>query len=83
MRRIAAVGTVASTLFARAAAAGLSATFTATLAGRSSWKGSSGSAFQRGSAGCSPFIALVPAPFAVSHGGDGGIGSLLVLANSC
>ena len=74
--------TVASTLFALALlAAGLNATFTATLAGQVVMEGFLKiriPAWQRRL--FTRLLALVPALFAVGHGGDGSIGSLLVLS---
>ena len=72
----------ASTLFALALlAAGLNATFTATLAGQVVMEGFLRiriPAWQRRL--FTRLLALIPALFAVGHGGDGGIGSLLVLS---
>jgi hypothetical protein len=77
------VGTAtASTLFALALlAAGLNATFTATLAGQVVMEGFLKiriPAWQRRL--FTRLLALIPALFAVGHGGDGSIGSLLVLS---
>src|SRR5688572_1673060 len=72
----------ASTLFALALlAAGLNATFTATLAGQVVMEGFLRiriPAWQRRL--FTRLLALIPALFAVGHGGDGSIGSLLVLS---
>src|SRR5262245_56697261 len=77
------VGTAAaSTLFALALlAAGLNATFTATLAGQVVMEGFLKiriPAWQRRLV--TRLLALIPALFAVGHGGDGSISSLLVLS---
>jgi len=72
----------ASTLFALALlAAGLNATFTATLAGQVVMEGFLQiriPAWQRRL--FTRLLALIPALFAVGHGGDGAIGKLLVLS---
>jgi manganese transport protein len=72
----------ASTLFALALlAAGLNATFTATLAGQVVMEGFLRiriPAWQRRL--FTRLLALIPALFAIGHGGDGSIGSLLVLS---
>ena len=72
----------ASTLFALALlAAGLNATFTATLAGQVVMEGFLRiriPAWQRRL--FTRLLALVPALFAVGHGGDAGIGGLMVLS---
>jgi len=76
------LGGGASTLFALALlAAGLNATFTATLAGQVVMEGFLQiriPAWQRRL--FTRLLALIPALFAVGQGGDGSIGSLLVLS---